>query len=103
MIAHDLAALWATWPGRVLIILLAVLARLAWVHAHEYRECRWCRRGGLIGGSLIARLAGHKPRRRRRRSCWRCRNTRLTRRLGAWHTHKLALSARRALDEWRER
>ena len=111
MIAHDLAALWATWPGRALIILLAVLARLAWVHVHEYRKCRWCRAGGLVGGSLPARLAGYEPPRKRRRgllwwrpaSCPRCRGIRQTRRWGAWHTHKLALSLREAWAEWKDR
>jgi hypothetical protein len=49
--------------------LLAVLARLALVHFCPYRPCRWCRPGGLIGGSLIARLAAPRtPRRRRRRA-----------------------------------
>jgi hypothetical protein len=110
-LTHDLAPLWATLPGRVLIILLAVLVRLAWVHSHEYRGCRWCRRGGLVGGSLPVRLAGYKPPRRRRRgllwwrpaSCPRCRGIRLTRRWGAWHTHKLALALREAWAEWKDR
>lgn len=85
----------------IAIVLAVLVVRLAWVHFHEYRECRWCRRGGLLGGSLPARMAGHKAPRRRRKGCRRCRGTRLTRRWGAWHTHKLALSLQRALDERR--
>lgn len=89
--------------AHIVMGLVICTVRLAWVHFHEYRECRWCRRGGLVGGSLAARMAGHKPPRGRRGGCWRCRGTRLTRRWGAWHTHKLALSLSRALDEWRSR
>jgi hypothetical protein len=85
------------------VVLALAVIRLGWVHFHEFRECRWCRRGGLLGGSWPAILAGHRPRRRRRRGCWRCRGMRLTRRWGAWHTHKLALSLRRAWAEWRDR
>ncbi|HEV3287490.1 MAG TPA: hypothetical protein VG123_00710 [Streptosporangiaceae bacterium] len=87
----------------VLIVLVLIGARLAWVHGHEYRKCRWCRPGGVVGGSIIAWLAGHKPRRRRRRGCWRCHGARLTRRWGAWHTHKLALALREAWAEWKDR
>jgi hypothetical protein len=84
--------------------LLAVLGRGVFLLLAPYRECRWCRPGGPLGGSLPARLAGHKPKRRRRRSCWRCRGDRLTRRWGAYHVHKVKLSLVQAWDErewWR--
>jgi hypothetical protein len=86
-----------------LIILGLVLGYLTWVHGHAYRECRWCRKGGLTGGSVAARVAGHKPGRRRRGRCWRCHGRRLTRRWAAWATHKLAVSLREAWGEWRDR
>jgi len=87
----------------VLVVLALIIGRLVFVHFRAYRTCRWCRPGGLIGGSLIARLAGNEPRRRRRRGCWRCHGHRLTRRWGAWHTHKLALALRETWDDWRDR
>jgi len=88
---------------RVLIAVGLIAGYLTWAHHHAYRECRWCRRGGLIGGGAAARLAGHEPRARRRGRCWRCRGKRLTRRWAAWATHKLAVSLREALDERRYR
>jgi hypothetical protein len=52
----------------------------------------------------MARLAGHQPRRRRRRKqCWRCSGLQLTRRLGAYHMHKVKLSLIEAIEEWRDR
>jgi hypothetical protein len=83
----------------VAVILLAVLGRAAFVYFRPYRECRWCRPGGLIGGSLLARMAGHEPRPKRGRRCWRCKRTKLTRRLGARHVQKVRLSLRQAWEE----
>jgi len=83
---------------------LGVLALAAFLFVKPYRACRWCRPGGLIGGSALARLAGHKPKRRRPGSCWRCKRTRLTRRLGAYHVHKVRQSLAQAWEErefWR--
>jgi hypothetical protein len=82
------------------VILLAVLARGVFVYFKPYRQCRWCRPGGVLGGSVAARLAGHEPGRRRRRSCWRCKGHRLTRRLGARQVHKTRLAA---VEAWAER
>lgn len=90
-------------PRDILIALALLAARLVYAHLRQYRPCRWCRPGGLIGGSLPARLAGHKPGPGRKRGCWRCHGTRLTRCWGAWHTHKLALSLREAWAEWKDR
>jgi hypothetical protein len=81
------------------IVLLAILGRSVFVYFKPYRTCRWCRPGGLVGGSWPARLAGHQLKRRRKRRCWRCRGSRLTRRLGAWHAHKVKDSLVRAWEE----
>jgi hypothetical protein len=70
--------------ARVLIVLLLIIGRLAYVHTHEYRDCRWSRPGHHSG-------------------CWRCHGTGMTRRWGAWHTHKLALALRQAWAERKER
>lgn len=86
------------------VVLLAVLSRAVYLHFCPFRECRWCRKGGLLGGSLPARMAGRKPRRRRGRRCWRCRGRKRTRRWGAYHVHKVRLSLAQAWDErgwWR--
>jgi len=82
------------------LVLLAVVARGVFAYIWPWRECRWCRPGGLIGGSLPAILAGRTPKRRRRRGCWRCKGRRETRRWGAWHVHKAKDSLARA---WAER
>ena len=87
-------------------VLLAILARGIFVLFAPYRTCRWCRPGGLVGGSLPARLAGHEPerKRKRKRRCWRCRGSRLTRRLGAKQVHKVKVSLLQTWDEresWR--
>ena len=58
-----------------------------------YRACRWCRPGGLLGGSLPPGWPGRAEGRRGR--CWRCKGTQLTRRLGAYHVHKVKLSLSR--------
>jgi hypothetical protein len=70
----------------VLTALVLIAARLAWVHTHEYRNCRWCRNEE-----------------RKRPGCRRCKGTGMTHRWGAWHTHKLALALRQAWAERKER
>jgi len=89
------------WCARHLVIaaLAVVLGRVLWAFIKPYRTCRWCRPGGLIGGSVPFRLAGYKPGPRRNAQCWRCKGRRLTRRLGAYHAHKLRLSLIQAWDE----
>jgi hypothetical protein len=75
-------------------VLLGVLGRAAFLYFSPYRECRWCR---------PARMAGASPE-KRRRGCWRCGGTKLTRRFGAYHVHKVKLSLLQAWDErgwWR--
>jgi len=81
------------------IVLLAVFGRAVFLHYRPYRECRWCRPGGLLGGSMAARMAGHEPRPSRKRRCWRCKRTKLTRRLGARQVHKVKLSLQQAWEE----
>jgi len=81
------------------VVLLAVLGRAVLVNFRPYRECRWCRPGSLLGGSLLARMGGHEPRQSRKRRCWRCKHTKLTRRLGAKQVHKVKLSLRQAWQE----
>jgi hypothetical protein len=98
-------------PGFIAAVLAAALRVLWWLIAHPlaavplgifgwavfvllspYRTCRWCRAGGWL-----ARLPG--PAR-----CWRCHGRKLTRRLGAYHAHKVKLSLQQAWDErewWR--
>jgi len=63
------------------VILLALLGWGVFVYFSPYRECRWCRN------------------RRLGRRCWRCKGTRLTRRLGARQVHKVKLSLLQAWDE----
>ncbi len=82
---------------------LAILGWVLFVLVKGYRRCRWCRPGGLVFGSIIARLAGHVPERRRSAGCWRCKGTRLTRHLGAYHVHKVKLSLMQAWEERGER
>ena len=81
------------------VVLVVIAGRAAFLHFWPYRSCRWCRPGGLLGGSLPARMAGAKPVARRRRRCWRCKGTKLTRRWGAFHVHKVKLSLIQAWDE----
>jgi hypothetical protein len=67
--------------------MLGILGWGIFVLISPYRTCRWCRR-----------KTGGRPR------CWRCKGTRLTRRLGAYHVHKVKLSLIQAWDErewWR--
>jgi hypothetical protein len=63
------------------VILLASLGWSLVVYVSPYRECRWCRE------------------RRNGRRCWRCKGTRLTRRLGSKQIHKVGLSLRQAWEE----
>lgn len=80
-------------------VLLGALGWAVFVYLSPYGKCRWCRPGGLLGGSLLARIGGHEPRRSRKRRCWRCKGAKLTRRLGAKHVHKVRLSLQQAWDE----
>jgi len=81
------------------LALLAVLARAVFVYCSPYRGCRWCRPGGLYFGSALARIIGHKRRPRRKRRCWRCKGTRMTRRLGSKTVHKMKLAVQQAWEE----
>jgi hypothetical protein len=80
-------------------VLVLIAGRAVFLHFWPYRECRWCRKGGLIAGSWPARLLGVEAPARRRRRCWRCKNTKLTRRWGAWHVHHVKLSLNQAWNE----
>ena len=82
------------------VVLVLIAGRAVFLHFWPYRPCRWCRPGGLLGGSLPARPAGVKPERRRKRRCRRCKGTKLTRRWGAFHVHKVKLSL---IQAWNER
>ena len=68
--------------GLIAAGLLGVLGWGLFVYFRPYRTCRWCKN------------------RKRGRRCWRCKGTRMTRRLGAWHAHKVRDSLARA---WQER
>jgi len=65
------------------VILLAVAGRAVFVYFSPYRTCWWCRGPGRKG------------------RCWRCKGTRLTRRLGARHVHKTRMSLRQGWEERR--
>jgi len=81
------------------VVLVVIAGRAVFLHFWPCRPCRWCRPGGLLGGSLPAQMAGVKPEHRRKRRCWRCKGTKLTRRWGAFHVHKVKLSLLQAWDE----
>lgn len=81
------------------VVLAAVGLRVLFLYFKPYRPCRWCRPGGLLGGSAAARVAGHKPKGRKRRSCRKCKGKKVTRRWGAWHAHKARESLAQAWDE----
>ena len=68
--------------GAAAVVLLAVLGRAVFVYFRPYRECRWC--------LFFARF---------RLRCLRCKGTKLTRRLGAKHVHKVRLSLQQAWEE----
>jgi len=78
---------------------LALAGRGVFVYLKPYRTCRWCRPGGLADGTWLARHLADPPARRKRGRCWRCKGTRLTRRFGAWHMHKIKDSLVRAWEE----
>lgn len=83
--------------------LVFIAGRGVFLYFRPWRPCRWCRPGGLLGGSLLAQMAGHRPEQRKRgRHCWRCKGKgkKETRRWGAWHVHKVKDSLIRA---WQER
>jgi len=82
------------------VVLVLIAGRAVFLHFWPWRECRWCRPGGLARGSWPARLLGAEPGKRRRRRCWRCGNTKLTRRWGAFHVHYVKLSL---IQAWNER
>jgi hypothetical protein len=64
------------------VVLLAVLSWAAFVYLSPYRKCRWC--------EIFARF---------RLRCRRCKGTKLTRRLGAKHVHRVRLSLQQAWEE----
>jgi hypothetical protein len=68
--------------GLVAVVLLAILAWAVFVYFSPYRKCRWC--------DLFARF---------RVRCRRCNGTKLTRRLGARHVHRVKLSLQQAWEE----
>jgi len=82
------------------VVLTVIAGRAVLVYFKPYRQCRWCRPGGLLGGSVAARMAGHEPGRRRQRGCRRCKGTRITRRMGAKQVHKTRIAA---VQAWAER
>lgn len=87
------------------LVLVTVLGRGLFLLLWPYRECRWCRRGGLVAGSVPVRVLRRKPGRKRRRGgrCWRCKGSKLTRRLGSYHVYKVRESLGQAWAEWRSR
>jgi len=64
------------------VVLLAVLGWAVFIYFSPYRKCRWC--------PVFAAI---------RLRCRRCRGTKLTRRLGARHVHKVKLSLQQAWEE----
>lgn len=89
--------------GVAAVVAVLIALRALFLYFKPYRPCRWCRPDRLIGGSwpgrLVARVTGSKPKRKRLRRCWRCKNKKITRRWGAWHVHKATLSLGQAWDE----
>lgn len=80
MIAHPYAG-----------IPLVILGWGLFVLIKPYRTCRWCKKGTRLA-KLVKKLPG-------RRRCFRCKGHKLTRRLGAYHVHKVKLSLIQAWDE----
>jgi hypothetical protein len=86
------------------VVLTVIAGRGVFLLFAPFRECRWCRPGGLLSGSWPGAAFAHRaPRRRRGRRCWRCHGHRQTRRWGAYHVHKVKMSLVQAWDEreWR--
>jgi hypothetical protein len=63
--------------------MLGIAGRAVFVFFSPYRKCRWCRN------------------RRQNRNCWRCHGTRMTRRFGAKHVHRVRLALSQAWEERR--
>ena len=63
------------------VVLLVVLAWAVFVYVSPYRKCQWC--------AVFGRFR-----------CRRCKGTKMTRRLGAKHVHRVKLSLQQA---WAER
>jgi len=80
--------------------LTAVLLRGVFLLVWPYRPCRWCRPGGPVGGSWPSHLLDRERERKGRVACWRCRGSRITRRLGAGTAHRVKLVLTEA---WQER
>ena len=81
------------------VILVLILSRGVYVYCRPFRECRMCRKGGVLAGSLPGRTLDLPVLPRRKRRCWRCKGTKLTRRLGAQQMHKMRLSVQQAMAE----
>jgi hypothetical protein len=63
-------------------VLLGVLGWSVFVYLSPYRKCRWCAAFASLG-----------------MRCRRCKGTKLTRRLGARHVHRVRLALRQAWEE----
>lgn len=81
------------------VILLLIVGRAIYVYLSPFRECRVCRKRGLIAGSILGRALALPALPRLKRRCWRCKGSKLTRRLGAQQMHKIRLSVRQAIAE----
>lgn len=92
---------WALPPSAALAVIVLALVK-------PYRKCRWCRPGGLVGGSWPGRIvatmtkAERKERKRRSRRCRRCRGTKQVRRLGAKQVHRVKVVLSEQWHEWRD-
>jgi primosomal protein N' len=64
------------------LVLLSITGWSAFVFFSPYRKCRWCQVFGRI-----------------RMRCRRCKEAKLTRRVGAKHVHKVKLSLQQAWEE----
>jgi hypothetical protein len=87
VLAEALRVLWWLIAHPLAGVPLGIFGWAIFVLFSPYRTCRWCKR-----------KKGGRP------SCWRCKGTRLSRRLGAYHAHKVKLSLQQAWEErewWR--
>jgi hypothetical protein len=64
------------------VALLLVLGWAVFAYLSPYRKCRWCQAFAALG-----------------LRCRRCKGTKLTRRLGARHVHRVRLALRQAWEE----